>query len=220
MYDEAMVAMARLLVFRKRVAVQPLNTTSSPRTSSDASLKDLVYLAEWTGSTVLHRMEHLACFAGAMLAYGAQDGGQFDREHLALAISLGETCYAMYTHTPTALAPEAISFIGPPYTMRCPRASCANALRPEALETFYVLYHYTRDPRWREMGWHVFEAFERHSTAGVGWAGVEDVMSAPLRSGLRGRDGAWAGRVRQVDRMESFVLAETFKYPTQPSPQS
>ena len=89
-----------------------------------------------------------------------------------------------------------------PCVIRCPKGSCYNALRPEALETFYVLYYYTRDPRWRDMGWDLFTAFERHSATGSGWAGVEDVMQQPQAH----------GHVRQVDRMESFVLAETLKY--------
>ncbi len=35
-------------------------------------------------------------------------------------------------------------------------------LRPEAVESFFVLYHLTGDPVYREWGWEVFQAIERY----------------------------------------------------------
>jgi hypothetical protein len=46
-------------------------------------------------------MDHLACFAPAMLAFGAQDGHKHDAQYMALAARICETCMAMYTRTRT-----------------------------------------------------------------------------------------------------------------------
>jgi len=177
MFDDAMLGMARLLVQR-----------SSP--------SGLVYIADWTGSSLTHKMDHLACFAGAMLAIGAQDGGRYDAEYMALAEAIGDTCFEMYAHTATGLSPEFVNFQAG-RDMVTPRSACFNIGRPEAVETFFVLYYYTRDPKWRNMGWEVFKAFEKHAATPSGWTALPDVESP--------------GRKRD-DKMESFVLAETVKY--------
>lgn len=39
-----------------------------------SSPSELVYVADWTGSSLIHKMDHLACFIPAMLAVGAQVG--------------------------------------------------------------------------------------------------------------------------------------------------
>ena len=55
----------------------------------------LVYVADWSGSSAVTKMDHLACFIGAMLAIGSQDGGKYDAEFMTLADRIGETCYEM-----------------------------------------------------------------------------------------------------------------------------
>ena len=37
-----------------------------------------------------------------------------------------------------------------------------NMLRPEAVESLYLLYRRTGEQRYRDMGWAIFEAFENH----------------------------------------------------------
>lgn len=44
------------------------------------------------------------------------------------------------------------------YVMVCTisnAAACKCARRPEAVESFFVMWFYTRDPKWREYGWKV-----------------------------------------------------------------
>lgn len=70
-------------------------------------------------------------------------------------------------------------------------------LRPETVESFFVLYHLTGDPIYREWGWEVFQAIEKYCRVGGGYGGIRDVRSEQP----------------QVDnKMESFFLAETLKY--------
>lgn len=72
-------------------------------------------------------------------------------------------------------------------------------LRPEAIESVFIMYRLTGDGRWAEAAWAMFEAVERLTRTGIAAAGVRDVT---------GVDGG----VDHLDSMESFWLAETLKY--------
>ncbi|MET0232946.1 MAG: glycoside hydrolase family 47 protein [Rhodanobacteraceae bacterium] len=69
------------------------------------------------------------------------------------------------------------------------------ALRPEIVESTYYLYHYTHDDRYLAMGRTMFRDFVRWCRTDAGYAALSDVVSKTKK-----------------DRMESYVLAETFKY--------
>jgi mannosidase alpha-like ER degradation enhancer 2 len=68
-------------------------------------------------------------------------------------------------------------------------------LRPEIVESTYYLYHYTGDPDYRRMGEKMFDHFVKYCRADSGYAALADVVTK-----------------QQLDEMQSFVLAETFKY--------
>jgi mannosidase alpha-like ER degradation enhancer 2 len=68
-------------------------------------------------------------------------------------------------------------------------------LRPEIVESTYYLFQYTRDPQYRRMGEKIFNDFVKYCRTDAGYAALADVISK-----------------QQRDEMESFVLAETFKY--------
>ena len=68
-------------------------------------------------------------------------------------------------------------------------------LRPEIVESTYYLYHYTGDPEYRRMGEKMFDDFVKYCRTDSGYAALADVTTK-----------------QQLDEMESFVLAETFKY--------
>ena len=70
-------------------------------------------------------------------------------------------------------------------------------LRPEAIESVFVMYRLTGDDKWREKGWKMFTAIEAATRTSSGHAAVKDVTSQ-------------LGDLR--DTMESFWLAETLKY--------
>ena len=51
----------------------------------------------------------------------------------------------------------------------------SNRLRPETVESFYLLWRTTGDVVWRERGWEVFEALEREARVeGGGFASLEN----------------------------------------------
>src|SRR5438067_11369850 len=68
-------------------------------------------------------------------------------------------------------------------------------LRPEIVESTYYLYHFTRDAQYRKMGVKIFEDFVKYCRVDAGYAALKDVVTKEKR-----------------DEMESFVLAERFKY--------
>ena len=68
-------------------------------------------------------------------------------------------------------------------------------LRPEIVESTYCLHHYTGDPEYRRMGETLFKDFVKHCRVETGYAALQNVITKEKR-----------------DEMESFALAETFKY--------
>lgn len=68
-------------------------------------------------------------------------------------------------------------------------------LRPEIVESAYYLYRYTKDPGYQEMGKKIFEDFREYCRTDIGYASLKSVITK-----------------EKSDTMQSFVLAETFKY--------
>lgn len=70
-------------------------------------------------------------------------------------------------------------------------------LRPEAIESVFIMYRLTGDKTWQDKGWIMFEAVDKATKTEIAHAGIKDVTSA---------------LGEQQDSMESFWLAETLKY--------
>jgi hypothetical protein len=69
------------------------------------------------------------------------------------------------------------------------------ALRPEIIESAFYLDRLEKSPRWRSIGAVMFGDFVHYCRTDTGYAALASVITK-----------------QQKDRMESFVLAETFKY--------
>ena len=110
--------------------------------------------------------------------------------------ALTYTCYQMYARMPTGISPEYVQFHnGEDFT---PGPDGRHyLLRPEAVESFFVLYHLTGDPIYREWGWEVFQAIERYCKTEAGYGQLKNVRNKHRPP---------------EDTMESFFLAETLKY--------
>lgn len=71
-----------------------------------------------------------------------------------------------------------------------------NILRPETVESLFLAYRITGEQRYRDQGWRIFQAFQKHCRVrGGGYAGIADV-----------EDGT---NIEQLDKMETFWLSET-----------
>ncbi len=159
----------------------------------------LTYVAELKGDLVIHKMDHLACFLGGTLALGAYshpDGLESTaaQRQLKIGKQLAYTCYQMYARSKSGLSPEFVRFDN-----RNDDFATGSApyyiLRPETVETLFVLYHLTKDPVYREWGWEIFQAIEEHCKTEAGYAAIQNVDT-----------------MEKNNRMESFFPAETLKY--------
>ncbi|RYP69525.1 hypothetical protein DL771_006040 [Monosporascus sp. 5C6A] len=70
-------------------------------------------------------------------------------------------------------------------------------LRPEAIESVFMMYRLTGDPEWMHKAWDMFTAIEKLTRTKIAAASLDDVTKA---------------QPAHVDSMESFWLAETLKY--------
>ncbi|EEA23988.1 hypothetical protein EYB25_004884 [Talaromyces marneffei] len=70
-------------------------------------------------------------------------------------------------------------------------------LRPEAIESVFIMYRLTGDDTWREKGWKMFQSIARYCRTQLADSAISDVTSTTPEL---------------LDEMESFWLAETLKY--------
>jgi mannosyl-oligosaccharide alpha-1,2-mannosidase len=162
--------------------------------------KKVVYVSNDKRRTLVHIFlenvaPHLVCFGGGLLALGAHhfEDHKVDME---LAKEVGEQCVKFY-ETPTGLAAD-VTAIMPDGTTKPYTKHVGYQLRPETVETLFVLFQTTGDDKYREMGWKIFEAIEKHcKIQSGGYSGVRDVLQIPID---------------HDNHMPSYFLAETLKY--------
>ncbi|KAI0313215.1 glycoside hydrolase [Amylostereum chailletii] len=130
-------------------------------------------------------------------------------------IELIETCMATHD-TQTGLAPEITHWRIPSDNLEVmgnmpgdwyikgarpgafPPYDARYMLRPETIESLLMAFRLTGDRRYRDHGWAIFQAIERHcKIPGGGYATIVNVDEIP---------------VRHEDKMETFFMSETLKY--------
>ncbi|KAH0541835.1 hypothetical protein FGG08_003718 [Glutinoglossum americanum] len=200
-----------------------------------------------TDHTLSPHCEHLACFAGGMVALGSK---VFDRpQDMEIAKGLVQGCVWAYESMPSGIMPESFEAV------RCEAtedgAECRwnegrwlgavakkvvedeeergvestigsveekarkriedyklvpgmydigdrrYILRPETIESLFILYRLTGDPALPHTAWRMFQAIQKHTRTEFGHAALSDVtVPDPPKD----------------DSMESFWTAETLKY--------
>ncbi len=103
------------------------------------------------------------------------------------AARLEESCFRMWNLY--GIEPEEID-----YSTMTPTAK-EYYLRPEIIESAYYLYHYTKNPRYLQMGETFFTSLEKYCRVPSGYTYLKDVTT-----------------MEKADGMESFFFAETLKY--------
>lgn len=160
-----------------------------------------VYIGELiNGKDFKPKMDHLTCYLPGTLLLGHLHGGQ-PAAHRRLAEDLLETCYQTYMRQPTQLAAEITYFNLAGETesdMYVKSNDAHNLLRPEFVESLYYFYALTGNATYQDMGWTVFQAFERHTRVRAGYTSIGNVKNVL--------------NTRPRDMMESFFLGETLKY--------
>jgi len=140
-------------------------------------------------------MQHLTCFYGGLLALStlhlpANDTVR-NELYMTVAKGVGEFCKYMYDAMPVKLSPESVDVNGNQIMM----AVRFWIMRPEAIETWYVLWRLTHNPIYRQWAWEVFQTIQSVSKKTYGYSGLSDAS------------GFNFDNVQQ-----SFFLAETLKY--------
>lgn len=169
--------------------------------------------------------EHLSCFIGGLYALG---GKLFENdEYLDVGAKLARGCAYAYKSFRTGIMPERYNMAlcpGKDHRQGCAWNEAAFAreaanreqykadlpkgfttakdpryiLRPEAIESIFILWRITGDVSFRETAWEMFQAVAKATDTAYANAAVMDV-NAP-------------GGGAKEDYMESFWMAETLKY--------
>lgn len=151
-----------------------------------------LYVLHFTQGKFVDKMDHLSCFLPGMLALGAE--GENKIRDFAIAERLMSTCVDMYTCQVSGLAPEIIKFEEwKDFAVEDARYM----LRPETMESLFVLYRLTKSPKYRAAGWRIFKSLQTHCKTQSGFSGITDITkSVPPKD----------------DVMQAFFMSETMKY--------
>jgi len=157
--------------------------------------------------------QHLLCFVPGMIALGetyynsqldyVEDGSVESDYALSLAMNMTNGCWKTYSQSPTGLGPETLDITGKSKVRRLPRirSTLANQgyyLRPEFVESLFILYRTTKDEKYREIAWQVFQSIEKYCKHEVGYTSLNNVNDINGES--------------RKNHMPSFFIAETLKY--------
>ncbi|KAG0346822.1 hypothetical protein BG004_000743 [Podila humilis] len=177
--------------------------------------------------TLSPKMDHLVCFLGGTMALSSAEGHSLDpttfprsrfstleEQDFKIGEELTESCREMYHQTETGLAPEIVYWVAnksqlkfnndPPKHFKgsdfiINNRDGHNWLRPEAVESLFYLWRLTKDEKYREWGWEIFEAIEKYSKVATGgYSSIHDIRRKDY--------------ITFSDKMETFFLAETLKY--------
>lgn len=160
--------------------------------------------------------QHLTCFVGGMFGLGGKLFG-ID-EHVDIGERLARGCGWAYASFPTGIMPEIFNLLPCPSLSACEwdearweehgdqslAKGWKNArdpqyqLRPEAIESIFVMYRITGEAELLETAWDMFEAIMAATETDLANAAIKDVTVK--------------GETQKKDSMESFWLAETLKY--------
>ncbi|KAI1114480.1 glycoside hydrolase family 47 protein [Nemania sp. NC0429] len=167
------------------------------------------------GPRLTTQSQHLSCFVGGMFGLG---GKLFQiPEHVAIGEKITKGCVWAYDAMPAGIMPEIFSLLNCDTLEPCewdqeeweivgdsnlkpgfksvqdPRY----LLRPEAIESVFLLYRMTGDAEYQEMAWKMFQAIREATETDLAFSSIQSVK---VTSTVK------------ADSMESFWLAETLRY--------
>lgn len=150
------------------------------------------YLIEVDNGRENNKMDHLVCFVVGMLVIGAE--GERREKDLEIAKELGKTCYYSYERMASGLSPDYWKFNDHNSFIA---DSAGYLLRPETVEGMFYLFRATRDQKYRDWGWNIFQAIQKNCKTKHGYSSVRNVKSK---------------NPTKFDEMHTFFVGETLKY--------
>ncbi|KAI0809933.1 glycoside hydrolase [Xylaria sp. FL0064] len=167
------------------------------------------------GPSLNAQSQHLGCFVGGMFGLG---GKLFQiPEHVEIGEKITKGCVWAYDALPAGIMPEVFSLIKCESLEPCewnqeewevvgntnlkegirsvqdPRY----ILRPEAIESVFLMYRMTGDSEYQEMAWRMFQSIRNATETDLAFSAIQSVKVT---------------ETVKTDSMESFWLAETLRY--------
>ncbi|KAI0126357.1 family 47 glycosyl hydrolase [Xylariales sp. AK1849] len=161
--------------------------------------------------------QHLGCFVGGMYGLG---GKLFNiDEHVEIGEKIAKGCAWAYNSFPTGVMPEIFDLFPCPSLEPCPwdenvwnnqgedksltkgfrsARDPRYLLRPEAIESIFLMYRMTGKEEYQEIAWTMFQSIKKATETDLAFSAINDVTAT--------------GQTQKLDSMESFWLAETLKY--------
>ncbi|KAI1378531.1 glycoside hydrolase family 47 protein [Hypoxylon crocopeplum] len=204
-------------LYRGAMDVVIQNLLFRPKTPNqdDILFSGNVYVSSDTGPHLTAEGQHLACFVGGMFGLG---GKLFNiPEHLEIGEKITRGCVWAYDAMPTGIMPEIFNLFKCPTLDPCPwdedewqneanthlTRGFKNArdprylLRPEAVESVFLMYRMTGNPEYQDMAWRMFQAIRNATETDLAFSSIQSVRDIDTV---------------KTDSMESFWLAETLRY--------
>lgn len=212
LYKRSMAATQEHLIYRPMVPDEDdiLMTGDAESTSNGEG-----------GSTLTAVTEHLTCFAGGMYALGGRLTSK--ESDVDIGRRLTDGCVWAYNATKSGVMSERLLGVPCDDKSHCTwnetawRAAVGSGvsdrdlppkgiarfkskeyiLRPEAIESVFIMYRVTGDRAWQDKAWAMWQAVDGLTRTDLANSAVDNVD---------------ADEARKLDSMESFWLAETLKY--------
>ncbi|KAK6072844.1 glycosyl hydrolase family 47 [Seiridium cupressi] len=206
MYRAAMDTVQQNLLFRPMLPNQ-----------DDILFTGDVSISASTGDPILTgEAQHLACFVGGMFGLGGKLFGI--QEHVDIGEKIAKGCAWAYGAMPTGIMPEIFSLFPCPTLDACSwdeeqweADGMTNVtkgfksaqdpqylLRPEAIESIFLMYRMTGKEEYQEMAWTMFQSIQTATETNYAFSSISDVTVT--------------GATDKLDSMESFWTSETLKY--------
>ncbi|CAG8521288.1 13146_t:CDS:10, partial [Gigaspora rosea] len=186
------------------------------------SRPDLLFIGELSYGSFVGKLQHLTCFVPGMLAIGSKVLNR--PQDLEVAIKLADSCYWAYEMTYTGIGPEDLWYMSSNDTFNEPEKKTMNnrkdknlpdgviklghsyKLRPETIESLFILYRVTGDRAYQDKGWKIWQAIEKWCKTSSAYSGLINVNSE---------------KVTQNNNMESppdLISLDTYVFNTEAHP--
>ncbi|KIW66862.1 hypothetical protein PV04_06154 [Phialophora macrospora] len=191
--------------------------------------------------TLATKVQHLACFAGGIFALASRLFGESQDLNLAAQLTNGCVWAYLNTPTGIMPESFSVMRCPDEDPRKCEDAYrvleghgqpvCLNGvctdmlppgflevndptyrLRPEAIESVFVMWRVTGNEHWRDVGWTMFQSIIKHTRAPYGHASLASTIQLVDRQAYENEMWVSKRGPIQLDEMESFWFAETLKY--------
>lgn len=153
----------------------------------------------------IYKMDELVCFLPGLLILGSETIKDYKNKtrDVNTAKDLIHSCYEMFNHSTTGLSPEIISLNNnnnnrendvEVYAKAC---DSKYLLRPETMESLYLMYYFTGDPIYKEWGWNIYLSVKMNCKSRFGYGIYKNVYK--LNENIS-------------DSTESYFMSEFMKY--------